>query len=433
MVGKPWFALRPTATRSPATCKSDSCPGAGLLSFAERFRYNAGMEFNSTIGEAGRRAAELAETARRGRDFSQQAFAAESAIARLGSTTAIFNAMQPVIEMQDSVRDTMARLAAIPTDLNSTIWAIAKSHLDVIEQTRRIQLDLVRSYSDAIESAQRFQRETIAAHFAMVDAIPKQVMHAMAAEFTAIQHTRQRMIEGLTHSLPRMIDLAHLVPRSLELSDLAKLIPSFDSLTLPASALAELEQELSEFEQLADEPNVRESIFAFCDSAEFLPEREYVTQELAKRQGFDQLSIAEQLAELRQVVQANSSPRLVLYAVAIAVNWLSDYLTIQNKSLMIAIVFVVFALDWFTSKQRISTARKLGRESRLSCTTRLVAHSCDAFDSPRRRKQKIATLESGLLVENVEKQGGWQLVEFTDLNSKHIRMGWIRSKYLRRL
>jgi hypothetical protein len=241
------------------------------------------------------------------------------------------------------------------------------------------------------------------------------------------------MIEDLTLSLPRMIDVAHLIPPAIELSDISKLIPSFDSLVLPATALAELEQELSEFEHLAGGENVRDSIFAFCDSAEFLPEREYVTQELAKRQGFDQLSITEQLVELRQVVQANSSPRLVIYAVGIALNWLSDYLAIQNKSFMLAIVLVVFALDWYTSKQRISTSRKLGRESKLSSTTRLVAHSCDAFNSPRRRKQKVATLESGLLVENVEKRGGWQLVEFTDLGSKQIRTGWIRSKYLRRL
>lgn len=375
------------------------------------------MKVDSSVLEASRVSAETVEAAQRARELSEKT---QSALSRVGLIGAIFQAMRPVFEMQDSLRATFSKFASVSADLNSGLRAVAQFHA-ATEQFRKIPHDFIRAQADAFASIERVHR---AANLALIDNARTRFLQSMGAEFAEAQRSRQRMLSQLSDAMrlmqaPRMIDIARLIPQPPQLGDLAKLIPrppqlgdfasvipAIDSLTLSLSALEDFEREIAEYDHLADTQNVRDSIFAFCNSDEFLPEREYVAQELAKVEGFDQLSLADQLAELRQIVLSNSSPRLIGYAVMLAANWLSDYWEIQNKSLMLLIALLIFAVDWFTAKQRVSTARQLARDGRLPSDTRLVSHACEVFNSPRHRRRRIAEIQAGMLVEAVEKRLG---------------------------
>lgn len=313
---------------------------------------------------------------------------------------------------------------------------VMSAHLAAIMEPQRRMQEQLSACIRAVMEPQRRMQEAMAAHIRAIIEPQRRMQEALSAHFRAIMEPQRRLQEAMSAHFRAIIEPQR---RLRELFAEIAFVQS-DCLALDFQAdesFGELQEELTAFKALACEPidkEAREGIFAFCDSAEFLPEREFINKELSKRDDFDSLSIASQLNELRAILTANSSPRLLVYGVALAVNWLSTYCQIQNEVLLIVVVMSIFAADIYTSSQRVRSAKKAIRSTHIpTAQRRIVTHGCAVFESTKRHARIVCRLEAGFVVEIGNKFGGWQAVTLFDSEQNGNRIGWIRSKYLSKI
>lgn len=183
----------------------------------------------------------------------------------------------------------------------------------------------------------------------------------------------------------------------------------------------------AQIEELVTEAEQVDGAFANWTDGDLPPEASGVIESL-KTERFQSLQLNDKVEELIEIARSNDVPAIKGFCIGIAVNLLSDYLGEQFHSVRLIIAVFLLVYAW-PRRTGVSQTRSMLRQAGLSNPRlRIVAHTCDAFQSPG--NCKIGQVDRLQVVEVIDKISGWQKICYDACGEMHS--AWVKSKYLRK-
>lgn len=356
------------------------------------------------------------------------------------------SSLRDALRMQKEIRKTLGGLAGVQEAL--------RAHREIQDAI----FGPLRAVMRAHEEAQRLVygpiREALRAHQEIQNAIYGPLRDAMRAHQDA-----QRLVFGPLHDAMRahqeiqaavfgpireamqaqqafqrtVMDMAAMSKMVAGLSGVASQILKVPRVEInEAIALA-----LKEVEAAPAAP-AKKTWEGFQDG-EHIEERRALKEELAKRvDDFDSLPPSSQVVELLDVVATNPSSGVGQFAFNVAGNILGTILCEADPQKILAralwlLMFMIFGwVSQLSVKLRVPKTRKILRRLQIDQKeSRIVTGTILIGDLPRSRCTKIGWLTVGAVVTVVDKRKGWRQIYYTDAGQD--RLGWVRSKYLRKV
>jgi len=326
--------------------------------------------------------------------------------------------------------------AASPRPVNLT--AALQAHRDAFAaMAQPMRLLSMGDFLEPIRQAAAL-RETITSG-ALKHVSDMHRMHSQIAEMTESFHHMIRAQEQIRKSLTsRLLELPAISKRAVELTGIAgqlaripKLDLAIDARTWQAAIEKASRRKPDSFRVAYN--IARDDIFANFQGDEFAAERAELANELRKVSGFDEMPDTAKFVQIFQIANDNRSRGFQEFALSVAGSLLANSLTGANAGFWLLFIFLLIWINRLAAGMRVPQARKLLRTIAIDKkTNRIVGHACSIFGQPKSRSPRIGRLQAGGVVSITDRQKGWREVYFVDLEGQH-QVGWVRSKYLRKV
>lgn len=326
----------------------------------------------------------------------------------------------------------------------SAVGAILKAQHAAVESAMRpyremlrVQEEISRKAWEPFSAVIRTQQEiaktltsSYGAIFAAQTEIAKSLSRSLIEPFSAVLAAQQEISRSL---FTQIADASEVTRRIAEISGLATQFGNIARFDFGIDFKALMTAAMQEAERLEDEEAARDNLFAGYEGDEFLPERKIIDAELAKIPDFDELPAPAKFVQVLNIAVKYPSSKVQAFALGMAGNLLAGILGQTNTVFWLTFFLIVAVMGQFSAKLRVPKTRQLLRTIPIDKRhTRIVDCRCAVFNQPKSKTPRIGRLEVGTVLTITDKMQGWREVYFVDPNGQQ-RVGWVRSKYLRKV
>lgn len=284
--------------------------------------------------------------------------------------------------------------------------------------------EMARAQQEALDRTLAPIRQMARAQQEAIDLMMAPIRHAMRVQDEAYRS----MFNSVAAASGAASKIAELSGLASYLAQVSRSTAHLDIVEIAESAIAQAEATAEN-----DHEAAVDALFARYESEEYLAHREALKTELAKISDFNSLTASARFFQIIEIAASSSTVDFRSFALGIAGNLLATILGQENAAAWLWIWLLLYLLSALGPKPRSDRTREVIRSLPIDKRSmRLVDFSCTVAEQPKAKSKRLGRLQAGTVVTITDQLQAWRQVFFLGKNGEQ-RIGWVRSKYLRKL